>query len=71
MHASVCQRSPTRLGFAGTPILTCARKKTHDIFGPRLDIYTLRESEAGGSTVLIFFAIRAPDGAVKGALLTV
>lgn len=69
LHANLMAALPNaaRVGFTGTPIIMGARKKTHDIFGPFLDTYTLAESEADGSTVPILYEGRTADGAVKGA----
>ena len=69
LHASLRNAVPNaaRIGFTGTPIIMGARKKTLDIFGGYLDQYTLRESEADGSTVPIFYEGRTSDAAVKGA----
>lgn len=69
LHANLMAALPNaaRIGFTGTPIVMGARKKTHDIFGPFLDTYTLTESEADGSTVPILYEGRTADGAVKGA----
>ncbi len=69
LHANLMAALPNaaRIGFTGTPIMMGARKKTHDIFGPFLDTYTLTESEADGSTVPILYEGRTADGAVKGA----
>lgn len=69
LHANLMAALPNaaRLGFTGTPIIMGARKKTHEIFGPFLDTYTLKESEADGSTVPILYEGRTTDAAVKGA----
>lgn len=69
LHANLMAALPNaaRVGFTGTPIIMGARKKTHDIFGPFLDTYTLTESEADGSTVPILYEGRTTDAAVKGA----
>ncbi|MYA74786.1 MAG: type I restriction endonuclease subunit R [Acidimicrobiaceae bacterium] len=69
LHASLMSAVPNaaRIGFTGTPIIMGKRKKTQEIFGGYLDQYTLRESEADGSTVPIFYEGRTSDAAVKGA----
>lgn len=69
LHANLMAALPNaaRIGFTGTPIIMGARKKTHDIFGPFLDTYTLAQSEVDGSTVPILYEGRTVDGAVKGA----
>ena len=69
LHASLMNAVPNaaRVGFTGTPIIMGERKKTLEIFGGYLDQYTLRESEADGSTVPIFYEGRTSDAAVRGA----
>jgi type I restriction enzyme R subunit len=69
LHANLMNALPNaaRIGFTGTPIIMGARKKTQEIFGSYLDRYTLRQSEADGSTVPIFYEGRITDAAVKGA----
>ena len=69
LHANLMAALPNavRIGFTGTPIIMGKRKKTLEIFGGYLDQYTLRESEADGSTVPIFYEGRTTDGAVAGA----
>ena len=69
LHASLMNAVPNaaRIGFTGTPIIMGKRKKTLEIFGGYLDQYTLRESEADGSTVPIFYEGRTSDAAVRGA----
>ena len=69
LHANLMNALPNaaRIGFTGTPIIMGKRKKTLEIFGGYLDLYTLTESEADGSTVPIFYEGRTTDAAVKGA----
>lgn len=69
LHANLMNALPNaaRIGFTGTPIIMSARKKTIEIFGDYLDRYTLRQSEADGSTVPILYEGRTTDAAVKGA----
>ena len=69
LHANLMAALPNaaRIGFTGTPIIMGARKKTLEIFGDYLDRYTLRESEADGSTVQILYEGRTTDAAVRGA----
>ena len=69
LHANLMNALPNaaRIGFTGTPIIMGHRKKTREIFGGYLDRYTLRQSEADGSTVPIFYEGRTTDAAVKGA----
>jgi type I restriction enzyme, R subunit len=69
LHANLLAALPNaaRIGFTGTPIIMGAKKKTHDIFGPFLDTYTLVQSEEDGSTVPILYEGRTAESAVKGA----
>ncbi len=69
LHANLMNALPNaaRIGFTGTPIIMGKRKKTLEIFGGYLDLYTLTQSEADGSTVPIFYEGRTADAAVKGA----
>ena len=68
-HARLMESMPNaaRIGFTGTPIIMGNRKKTESIFGGFLDKYTLRESEADGSTVPIFYEGKTTEATVKGA----
>ena len=66
LHANLLQALPNaaRIGFTGTPIIMGAKKRTSDIFGPEIDRYTIRESEADGATVPILYEGRTADGRV-------
>ncbi len=66
LHAKLLQALPNcaRIGFTGTPILMGAKKRTHEIFGDFIDRYTLKQSEADGSTVPILYEGRTAEGAV-------
>ncbi len=57
MHANLRKSLPNcaMIGFTGTPIVEQDKKKTEDIFGPFLDTYTLKESEADGATLPIMY----------------
>jgi type I restriction enzyme, R subunit len=68
-HALLMASMPNaaRIGFTGTPIIMGNRKKTESIFGGFLDRYTLRESEADGSTVPIYYEGKTTEATVKGA----
>jgi type I restriction enzyme, R subunit len=68
-HARLMASMPNaaRVGFTGTPIIMGNRKRTESIFGGFLDTYTLRESEADGSTVPILYEGMTTDAVVKGA----
>ena len=67
LHANLLQALPNcaRIGFTGTPIIMGEKKRTHDIFGEFIDRYTIKESEADGSTVPILYEGRTATGAVK------
>ncbi len=67
LHANLLAALPNaaRIGFTGTPIIMGAKKKTHEIFGDFIDRYTIRQSEADGSTVPIFYQGRTAKGAVS------
>jgi type I restriction enzyme R subunit len=69
LHANLMAALPNaaRIGFTGTPIIMGKRRQTIEIFGGYLDTYTLRESEADGSTVPIFYEGRTTEGAISGA----
>jgi type I restriction enzyme, R subunit len=66
MHANLLKALPNcaRIGFTGTPILMGDRKRTHEIFGDFLDRYTIKQSEADGSTVPILYEGRTAEGDV-------
>ncbi|MBL8798674.1 MAG: type I restriction endonuclease subunit R [Planctomycetia bacterium] len=55
LHANLRRAMPNcaMVGFTGTPILDEDKKKTEEIFGPFLDTYTLKQSEADGATLPI------------------
>ncbi len=55
LHANLRRGLPNcaMIGFTGTPILDEDKKKTEEIFGPFLDTYTLKQSEADGATLPI------------------
>lgn len=57
LHANLLRGLPNcaRIGFTGTPILMGDRKRTHEIFGPFIDRYTIKQSEQDGSTVPILY----------------
>ena len=69
LHANLMSALPNaaRIGFTGTPIIMGRRRKTLEIFGGYLDRYTLRESEADGSTVPILYEGQTTDAVVRGA----
>lgn len=65
-HANMMKALPNaaKIGFTGTPIIMGDKKRTHDIFGTFLDRYRLKEAEADGATVPIFYEGRTTKGAV-------
>ncbi len=67
LHGSLLKALPNaaRIGFTGTPIIMGAKKKTAEIFGEPIDRYTIKESEADGSTVPILYEGRTAEGAVS------
>ncbi|MGH2559421.1 MAG: type I restriction endonuclease subunit R, partial [Thermomicrobiales bacterium] len=66
LHANLLRALPecAAIGFTGTPIIMGARQKTHDIFGPFIDRYTIRQSEEDGATVPILYEGRTAPGDV-------
>ena len=64
LHANLLQALPNcaRIGFTGTPILSGAKKRTHEIFGPFIDIYTIQQSQEDGATVPIVYEGRTARG---------
>ena len=57
LHANFMAALPNaaKIGFTGTPILEEDKKLTTAIFGPFIDIYTISESQADGTTVPILY----------------
>jgi len=68
LHANLMAALPNaaKIGFTGTPIMRKGKKRTEAIFGPFIDKYTIRESEADGATVPILYEGRTAKGAVEG-----
>jgi type I restriction enzyme, R subunit len=68
LHANLKKAMPNcaLIGFTGTPIIMGAKKRTHEIFGEFIDRYTIRQSEADGSTVPILYEGRTTRAGVKG-----
>jgi type I restriction enzyme, R subunit len=69
LHANLMAALPNaaKIGFTGTPIMREGKKRTERIFGPYIDKYTIRQSEADGATVPILYEGRTAKGAVQGA----
>ncbi|RIH88285.1 Type-1 restriction enzyme R protein [Calidithermus terrae] len=57
LHANLRLALPNAalIGFTGTPIVREGKKRTHEIFGPFIDTYTIKESQEDGATVPIFY----------------
>jgi type I restriction enzyme R subunit len=68
LHANLMAALPNaaKIGFTGTPIMREGKKKTEAIFGPYIDKYTIRQAEADGTVVPIFYEGRTAKGAVTG-----
>ncbi len=66
LHANLLAALPNcaRIGFTGTPIIMGEKRRTHEIFGEFIDRYTIKQSEADGTTVPILYEGRTADGAV-------
>jgi type I restriction enzyme R subunit len=68
LHANLMAALPNaaKIGFTGTPIMRDGKKRTESIFGPYIDKYTIRQAEADGAVVPIFYEGRTAKGAVSG-----
>ncbi|AFZ67421.1 type I restriction endonuclease subunit R [Deinococcus peraridilitoris] len=66
-HANLRAALPNAalIGFTGTPIVQAAKKKTHEIFGPFIDTYTILESQQDRATVPIRYEGRVTKAALK------
>ncbi len=53
------------IGFTGTPILSCDKTQTREIFGSFIDRYLLQDAEMDGATVPILYEGRTAEGEVK------
>ncbi|MFD6431929.1 type I restriction endonuclease subunit R [Streptomyces venezuelae] len=72
LHARLRALLPNAVlvGFTGTPIISDARKKTEEIFGPLVDTYTLRDAEQDRSVVPVRYeAYDIPLAVVEQAAL--
>lgn len=69
LHANLMAALPNaaKIGFTGTPIMKEGKKKSESIFGPEIDRYTIREAEADGAVVPIYYEGRTAKGAVQGS----
>jgi type I restriction enzyme R subunit len=66
-HANLMQALPNaaKIGLTGTPILRRDSGRTRDIFGDFIDRYTIKEAQADGATLPIFYEGRTADGLVE------
>jgi type I restriction enzyme R subunit len=69
LHAFLDTALPNaaKIGFTGTPIIAGKKKKTKEIFGDFIDIYSIRDSQKDGVTVPILYEGLESMGAVKNA----
>jgi len=66
LHANLMAALPNcaRIGFTGTPIMDADKRPTHEIFGPFIDVYTIKQSQEDGATVSILYEGRTAPGDV-------
>lgn len=64
-HLRAALPNAALIGFTGTPIITGQKKKTHEIFGPLIDTYTIQESQADKATVPILYEGRSVKAFLK------
>jgi type I restriction enzyme R subunit len=66
LHANLMAALPNcaKIGFTGTPIIEADKRPTHEIFGPFIDVYTIRQSQEDGATVRILYEGRTAPGEV-------
>ncbi|HUX75336.1 MAG TPA: type I restriction endonuclease subunit R [Anaerolineae bacterium] len=66
LHANLMAALPNcaKIGFTGTPIIEAHKRPTHEIFGPFIDVYTIRQSQQDGATVRILYEGRTTPGEV-------
>lgn len=69
LHAYLTQALPncTKIGFTGTPIISTKKKRTTEIFGSYIDVYSIRDSQKDKVTVPILYEGLETMGAVRGA----
>jgi len=67
LHANLMAALPNcaKIGYTGTPIIEADKRHTHDIFGPFIDVYTIRQSQEDGATVPILYEGRTAPGDVS------
>lgn len=66
LHANLMRALPNcaKIAFTGTPIIEGRKKRTHEIFGPFIDKYTITQSEADDMTVPIRYEGRTTHAQV-------
>jgi type I restriction enzyme R subunit len=66
LHANLMAGLPNcaKIGSTGTPIFVKHKKRTHEIFGPFIDTYTIKQSQEDGATVPILYEGRTAAGVV-------
>ena len=66
LHANLMAALPNcaKIGFTGTPIIQKHKKRTHEIFGPFIDVYSIKQSQDDGATVPIRYEGRTATGTV-------
>ena len=74
LHANLMAALPNcaKIGFTGTPIVQEHKTRTHEIFGPFIDVYTIKQSQEDGATVQVtrigdLFIGLAPRAAIANA----
>jgi type I site-specific restriction-modification system R (restriction) subunit len=57
LHAYLAQALPNcaKIGFTGTPIISTKKKRTTEIFGSYIDVYSIRDSQKDKVTVPILY----------------
>ncbi|MFD2608073.1 type I restriction endonuclease subunit R [Deinococcus taklimakanensis] len=64
-HLRAALPNAAMIGFTGTPIIQGQKKKTHEIFGPLIDTYTILESQEDKATVPILYEGRKVNAFLK------
>ncbi|MFC6616580.1 type I restriction endonuclease subunit R [Deinococcus radiophilus] len=64
-HLRAALPNAAMIGFTGTPIIKGQAKKTHEIFGPLIDTYTILESQQDKATVPILYEGRKVNAFLK------
>lgn len=64
-HLRAALPNAAMIGFTGTPIIKGQAKKTHEIFGPLIDTYTILESQNDRATVPILYEGRKVNAFLK------